>query len=211
MFNLVRLSGLAALVLGLAGAPFQISHAQGLEAVPTRHNFTIALPPVEDGPTAPTDLPVARIQPAVVESVDTIPAATSLSALVHRHSNSAAANAEEECLAGAVYFESKGEPLVGQLAVAQVILNRAASGRFARTACGVVHQAGQFSFVRGDGFPPIARQAATWRTAVAIAHIAQQQLWDGEAPNALYFHARRVSPNWRMTRVAALGNHIFYR
>src|SRR3546814_1697830 len=62
---------------------------------------------------------------------------------------------ELRCLAGAVYFESRGESLAGQLAVAHVIINRAESGRFPSSYCGVVHQRSQFSFVRGGKMPSI--------------------------------------------------------
>jgi spore germination cell wall hydrolase CwlJ-like protein len=114
------------------------------------------------------------------------------------------------CMAGAIYFESKGEPLAGQLAVAEVILNRAKSGRFPKSICSVVTQPGQFSFVRGGRIPAIANNKA-YRTAVAIAQVAMADDWDSPAPNALYFHARRVSPGWRMSKVASIGNHVFYR
>ena len=89
---------------------------------------------------------------------------------------------QHECLAGAVYFESKGEPLRGQLSVAEVILNRARSGRFPASVCGVVKQRGQFSFVRGGRIPAIARASLAWKRAVAIAHIAREDLADGPAP-----------------------------
>ncbi|QPQ54549.1 cell wall hydrolase [Allosphingosinicella flava] len=120
-------------------------------------------------------------------------------------------DAEMECLAGAVYFESKGEPLEGQLAVAEVIINRMKSGRFASTLCGVVKQRGQFSFVRGGKFPPIARGSAHWKKAVGIAHVAMQDLADSKVDDALFFHARRVSPGWKLKRLATVGNHVFYR
>ena len=139
------------------------------------------------------------------------PAALSLAELVAEHSATATADEQHECLAGAVYFESKGEPLRGQLSVAEVILNRMRSGRFPKSACGVVKQRGQFSFVRGGRIPPVARGSLAWKRAVAIAHIAREGLADGGAPRALFFHARYVSPRWKLTRVAAVGNHIFYR
>ncbi|MEA3036160.1 MAG: hypothetical protein QOH04_1925 [Sphingomonadales bacterium] len=121
-------------------------------------------------------------------------------------------DAELECLAGAVYFEAKGEPLKGQLGVARVILNRTRSGRFPTTACGVVKQHGQFSFVRGGRFPAIARGSAAWHTALAIARAARDGHVESPAGRALFFHARSVSPGWHgVTRVAAIGNHIFYR
>jgi len=135
----------------------------------------------------------------------------SLAAMVARLKSSAPASRELECLAGAIYFESKSEPLAGQLAVGEVVANRAKSGRFASTYCGVVFQRGQFSFVRGGGMPGIARSGAQWKTAVAMASIVDAKLKSSEAPRALFFHATRVSPQWRATRVAAIGNHIFYR
>jgi len=118
---------------------------------------------------------------------------------------------ETECLARAVYWESKGEPLNGQLAVANVIINRAQSGRFASTICGVVRQRSQFSFVRGGNIPAAPQGSAQWHTAVAIASIAMRDLGGDAAPQALFFHARSVHPGWRLTRVASVGNHIFYR
>ncbi|HEY0011907.1 MAG TPA: cell wall hydrolase [Allosphingosinicella sp.] len=118
---------------------------------------------------------------------------------------------QAECLASAVYWESKGEPLAGQLAVAEVIINRAASGRFAPTLCGVITQRSQFSFVRGGRIPAPPRTAAAWRTAVAIAHIALDDKADSPVSTALFFHANYVSPGWRLRRLAAVGNHIFYR
>ena len=114
------------------------------------------------------------------------------------------------CMAGAIYFEAKGEPLSGQLAVGEVILNRTKSGRFPKSICSVVTQPGQFSFVRGGRVPAIANNPA-YRTAVAVARVAMADAWDSPAPNAMYFHARRVSPGWRMTKIAAIGNHVFYR
>jgi len=114
------------------------------------------------------------------------------------------------CLAGAIYYEAKGEPLSGQLAVAEVILNRTKSGRFPKSICSVVTQPGQFSFVRGGEVPAIGNNAH-YRTAIAVARVAMSDSWDSPAPNAMYFHARRVSPGWRMTKVASIGNHVFYR
>ena len=99
----------------------------------------------------------------------------------------------------------------GQLAVGHVIANRASSGRYPSSYCGVVYQRGQFSFVRGHKMPPIARSGMQWKTAVAIAQIVDQKLQPTPVSKALFFHARHVSPHWRLTRVATLGNHVFYR
>lgn len=163
-----------------------------------------APPPIVSAP------PAASVSPSLTVEAEN-PARRTLAELVADHSGSRTSDAQQECLAGAVYFESKGEPLHGQLSVAEVILNRARSGRFPASACGVVKQRGQFSFIRGGRFPAIARGSLAWKRAVAIAHIAARDLADGPAPKALFFHAKRVSPRWKLTRVAAVGNHIFYR
>jgi spore germination cell wall hydrolase CwlJ-like protein len=136
---------------------------------------------------------------------------SSLSELVSDHSSADAENAEDECLATSVYYESKGEPLNGQLAVAQTIINRTKSGRFPDSVCDVVRQPGQFSFLHGGEMPEAPRSAGAWQRAVAIAKIAREGLWKQVAPAALFFHARRVSPGWGKQRVATLGNHIFFR
>lgn len=152
----------------------------------------------------------APLDEAKIEEAEQAEAA-SLAELVSRHARTETISREQECLAAATYFEAKSESLEGQLAVAQVVLNRAQSGRFASSTCGVVFQRGQFSFVRGNGFPPIARGGRDWREAVAIAHIAQNKLWDSSVSNALFFHAKHVSPRWRLARVGSVGNHVFYR
>jgi N-acetylmuramoyl-L-alanine amidase len=177
-------------------------------------------PSVEPLPPAPavetgtdvginTDIPVEQV-PAITFPVRPTVQASSLSAIVSRYAGNTPGSAEADCLAKAVYFESKGEPLNGQLAVAEVILNRAKSGRFASSLCGVVKQPSQFSFVRGGGFPPVVNQAM-WKQAVGVAHVAMNGLWEGPAKGAMYFHATRVSPNWGKKHVATVGNHVFYR
>ena len=138
------------------------------------------------------------------------PGAT-LAATVAKLRSTQVASRELECLAGAIYFESKSESLQGQLAVGHVIANRAKSGRFPSSYCGVVFQRSQFSFVRGRSMPAIARSGLQWKNAVAVAQIVDQRLHESPIGKALFFHARRVSPGWRLTRVATLGNHVFYR
>src|SRR5690606_16465883 len=135
---------------------------------------------------------------------------STLSAAVAAQDMPADADSELHCLAIGVYYESKGEPLAGQLAVAEVILNRAESGRFAKSVCGVLKQPGQFSFVR-RGVLPTPPNNAQWRKAMAVAQVAEKDLWDSPVENALFFHARYVSPGWKRARVGTVGNHIFYR
>ncbi|WP_407699062.1 cell wall hydrolase [Sphingopyxis solisilvae] len=159
-------------------------------------------------PVDPVDLDSAENPPAD-EKPEPV-TAESLAELVAATPRPATLDPELRCLAGAVYFESRGESLVGQLAVAHVVINRAQSGRFPKSLCGVVHQKSQFSFVRGGRMPAV-REGAQWSNAIAIAQIARDGSWNNHAPGALFFHARYVSPNWRKTRIAQIDNHIFYR
>jgi len=177
------------------------------------------IPAIENLPdTVP--VPTATFKPAIEAAPDEVAlsapspapglAFASLAAAVAAQDMKGDMSDELECLADAVYFESKGEPLSGQLAVAEVIINRTTSGRFPTTICSVVKQPGQFSFVR-SGRIPDAPAGQQYRTATAIAKVALADAWDSPAPNALYFHARRVSPGWNRARVATIGNHVFFR
>lgn len=138
--------------------------------------------------------------------------ARDLPSLVAHYRGSDPGSRELECLAAGIYFESKSEPLAGQLAVGHVIADRADSGKkFPSSYCGVLFQRGQFSFVRGKSYPSIPRASRQWQTAVAIARIVDRELHESAVPGALFFHAKRVQPRWRLTRVGSVGNHIFYR
>jgi spore germination cell wall hydrolase CwlJ-like protein len=137
--------------------------------------------------------------------------ATSLAELVEAQPQPAELSSELRCLAGAIYFEAKSESLPGQLAVGRVVVNRAKSGRFPSSYCGVVYQPSQFSFVRGHSMPAIRTNSQDWREAVAIAEIAHANSWRSPTEGALFFHAARVSPGWHLTRVARVDNHVFYR
>jgi len=137
--------------------------------------------------------------------------AASLNQLVRQQSVEGSLDPEMQCLAGTVYFESKGESLQGQLAVARVVLARVESSRFPDSICGVVFQRSQFSFVRGGKMPAIKTGSRHWRNAVAIAKIAMNDGWKSSVEGALFFHARYVSPGWRLQRLATIDNHIFYR
>lgn len=182
-----------------------ISNDQVSQPVPA-----VAVEPLPEVPATTSDSAITAA-PDRADDSDRIQA-KSLDQLVSQQVMPAALDRETECLAASVYFESKGEPLEGQLAVAEVVINRAESGgRFPPSICSVVFQKGQFSFVRGGHFPPIKRNGAFWKTAVAIAQIAMDDEWDSRASKALYFHATRVSPGWNRVRVAQLGNHVFYR
>lgn len=153
-----------------------------------------ALP--EEGPTAP-------------ESQD----ATSLRQLVNTTGTDFALSEQMQCLAGTVYFEARGEPLSGQLAVAKVVINRSENRRFPDSYCGVVYQRSQFSFVKNGRMPRIRTGSAAWQRAKAIARIAHEGQWESEAQDSLYFHAKYVRPSWsrKKSRRAAIDSHIFYR
>lgn len=178
-------------------------------------NGAIVLPAVQSTVT----LPAARgevVVPgtaaaAAAPSINGPISAASLDALVEATPVPAALPSELECLAGAVYFEAKGESLAGQLAVARVIVARAHSGRYPGSYCGVVYQPSQFSFVRGHAMPAINHNTRFWANAARIAQIADQGSWKSPVEGALFFHATRATPGWNKTRLAAIGGHIFYR
>jgi N-acetylmuramoyl-L-alanine amidase len=136
-----------------------------------------------------------------------------LYALVDRFATSAPLDVETNCLATAVYFEARGESLEGQLAVARVVINRAASGRYPGDWCGVVKQPAQFSFVRHGQFPQPDMGSDAWRKAEAIAELAATNVIPSVGPNVLWYHADYVAPAWRnnLQEVQQIGAHIFYR
>jgi len=158
--------------------------------------------------------PVIQALPAEQTAVEErVTDAASLADLVKSEPLPGKLDEQLQCLAGAIYFESKGEPLAGQLAVGRVIVARANSSRFPSTYCGVVYQRSQFSFVRGGHMPRIKTESRAWKRAKKLALIAHEGAWESKAEGALFFHARYVSPRWknRLTRLAQIDNHIFYR
>ncbi|HEX8384202.1 MAG TPA: cell wall hydrolase [Sphingomonas sp.] len=166
---------------------------------------------------APAQTPVPTVFPTLDPEASAAPKPapatfTSLDHAVAAHAAGETDNAEAlRCLATTIYFESKGEPLAGQLAVANVVLNRAKSGRFAADVCGVVKQRGQFSFVRRGVLPSVDAVNRMYRTAEAVAKVALASAWKSPAPDALFFNGRKVGLPGRLTKVALIGNHIFYR
>jgi hypothetical protein len=136
----------------------------------------------------------------------------SLDELVGEYAGDTTDTREQDCLAKAVYFEARGESLEGQLAVAQVVINRAGSGRYPADLCSVITQPWQFSFIRHGRFPNPDFSSISWRKAVAVAKIAQGKLSDTLPSNVLWYHADYVAPSWgkRLTRQAKIGLHIFY-
>ena len=136
-----------------------------------------------------------------------------LYALVDRYSTGAPLDEQAQCIAVAVYHEARGETLEGQLAVARVIMNRAASSRYPDSWCGVVKQPWQFSFVRNRRMPPVDEGSTSWRNALGITRLAINNAVPTLSNDVLWYHANYVAPSWgrRLTRVSQIGAHIFYR
>ena len=126
------------------------------------------------------------------------------------------------CLARNIYFESRGEPLAGQYAVAEVTMNRKASGRYPDTVCGVVYQknwdplrgryVGAFSWTEFDTLPPPEGEQwiQAWEIAEDVYYAREPRVLD---LGAMFFHATYVKPDWAKTKkpIARIGGHIFYR
>jgi hypothetical protein len=125
----------------------------------------------------------------------------------------------EKCLAEAVYFEARGEAVRGQIAVAQVVMNRAFSGFYPNTVCGVVYQnkhrhlACQFTFAC-DNVADVVREPDMWDRARKIAKaMLDGQLWLPEVAKSTHYHAYWVHPSWvhEMKKMYRFGVHTFYR
>jgi len=173
---------------------------ESIELMPTDIEF-VSEPVIQSVPDTNVATP---IQPVDVSSLRELVAMTDTNVDLSE---------QMHCLAGAVYFESRGEPLNGQLAVAQVVINRTDDRRFPASYCDVVFQRAQFSFVRNGRMPQIRTSSEAWTRAKAIARIAHEGMWESEAGDSLYFHANYVRPKWsrKKTARATIDTHIFYR
>jgi N-acetylmuramoyl-L-alanine amidase len=125
------------------------------------------------------------------------------------------------CLARNVYFEARGEPAAGQYAVAEVTMNRMASGRFSDTVCGVVYQkrwdplrnryVGAFSWTELDTGP--IPNGEEWQQAWNVAEAVYYRKNAAVLEDALFYHATYIKPEWarEKRKIARIGNHIFYK
>ena len=220
-----------------------LSAVAGLLLVAASNPSTAASLPTSAGAVDATAKPLALLKPAVATTavatvsgsvVQATPAAAvsvtlapaiakeaawlqssgwPLYALVDRYSAGAPLDEQANCIAVAVYHEARGETLEGQLAVARVIMNRAASGRYPGTWCGVVKQPWQFSFVRNGYMPGVDEGSTAWRNALGVTRIAINNAVPSLSNDVLWYHANYVAPSWgrRLTRVSQIGAHIFYR
>jgi|TARA_R100001129_G_scaffold183122_2_gene164921 spore germination cell wall hydrolase CwlJ-like protein len=133
---------------------------------------------------------------------------------------------ELACMATAIYFEARGEPMVGQVAVAQVIMSRVYDERYPDTVCDVVKQGYYYSWDKTipirdkcqfsfwcDGKPETIKDedAYFWATEVAQA-VMVGTLYD-TTQGATHYHAYYVQPSWskKFTRTVRINDHIFYR
>ncbi|MGM4925994.1 cell wall hydrolase [Tardiphaga sp. 804_B3_N1_9] len=126
---------------------------------------------------------------------------------------------QEKCLTEAIYFEARGEAVRGQMAVAQVVMNRVFSGFYPTTVCGVVYQnkhrrlACQFTFAC-DGIPDVVKEPDMWERARKIAKATLDgRIWLPEVAKSTHYHAYWVHPSWvrEMKKMYKTGVHSFYR
>ncbi|NBW74248.1 MAG: cell wall hydrolase [Sphingomonadaceae bacterium] len=213
IFNSTKLNRASVLAVA-ASAMMIIASADGSGAAaesraPVAIETESALPMISEPMVQP--LPQDSVTGAAAVTDQDAAPALSLAELVASQPQPAELSRELNCLATAIYHEAKGETLNGQLAVGRVIVARSKSGRFPDSYCGVVFQPSQFSFVRGNSLPTGPRTAKQWKNAVAVAQIAHEGTWQSPVEGALFFHAAYVSPGWRLTRMARVDNHVFYR
>jgi hypothetical protein len=166
---------------------------------------------------------ILQAQPSIVRQAPSVAAEAAwlrsagwpLYALVDRFSAGQPLDEQANCIAVAVYHEARGESLEGQLAVARVIMNRAASGKYPTSWCGVVKQPWQFSFVnpRTGYMPSVDQDSQSWRNALGVTRLAVANAVPSLPTDCLWYHADYVAPSWgkRLSRVQKIGAHIFYR
>lgn len=127
-------------------------------------------------------------------------------------------NVEVECLALTIYFEARGEPEQGKIAVGYVVMNRVMDPSFPDTICAVVRQGGesprfhcQFSWWC-DGMSDEPTDPVSWRQSYRIAHLIYWGLLDDPTQQALWYHADYVHPPWKdsLAQGPTIGQHIFY-
>lgn len=113
---------------------------------------------------------------------------------------------EFNCLVKNIYHEARGETKAGRVAVGLVTMNRLRDPRYPNTICKVVYQPGQFSWTTDDTLSKKVN-SHEWQLAVNAATAAYNTINDFRAT---HFHNISVNPRWNLTRVARIGNHIFY-
>jgi hypothetical protein len=212
------LLGLAMLLLAASCVPPRLA---GPVAAPSPAGNR-SLPPLQRPTLAQTEVsppPIAAIPIATGLAIATPPmsgnAAPPFEGFAQDDDN---ARRSLECLTAAVYYEARSEPLDGQRAVAQVVLNRVRNPAYPSSVCGVVYQGSdrrtgcQFTFTC-DGSMAYRREPAAWETAQQVAQAALSGYVYDPVGSATNYHADAIQPWWAssLTKVAAIGSQIFYK
>ncbi len=199
-----------------AAAPAQakVATVSAIYATKAAQSVTVALP--SSTVTATPAVAASAAAPAIAREASWLfKNGWPLYALVDRYGAGAPLDEQANCMAVAIYHEARGESLDGQLAVARVIMNRAASGKYPPSWCGTVKQPWQFSFVnpRTGVMPGVNASSAAWRKAQAITRLAIANVVPSLSHDVLWYHADYVAPSWgrRLSKVSKIGTHIFYR
>ena len=117
-----------------------------------------------------------------------------------------------ECLATAIYYESRGEPDLGKKSVGHVIMNRVKSGKYPDDVCSVIYQQKQFSFFKKGKKLLTPPKTEVYNEIYDMAkHIYHNhERLNDPTNNALFFHATYVNPKWKKRAKIKIGKHIFY-
>ncbi len=212
------LLGFAMLLLAASCVPPKLA---GPVAAPSLASGRTLLPPLQRPQLAQAEtVPSAIVAPSVAPR----PIATTLASAIAAPPFESVAQDDDaarrslECLSAAVYYEARSEPLDGQRAVAQVVLNRVRNPAYPSSVCGVVYQGSerrtgcQFTFAC-DGSMAYRREPAAWETAQQVAQAALAGYVYDPVGSATNYHADAIQPWWAssLTRVAAIGSQIFYK
>ena len=214
------LLGLAMLLLAASCVPPKLA---GPVAAPVSAAHRSLLPPLQrpalaQAETLPAPMagtPIAATPVPLAPSLVSATPAPPFEGLVQDDED---ARRSLECLTAAVYYESRSEPLDGQRAVAQVVLNRVRNPAYPSSVCGVVYQGSerrtgcQFTFTC-DGSMAYRREPAAWDTAQQVAQAALAGYVYDPVGSATNYHADAIQPWWAssLTKVAAIGSQIFYK
>lgn len=217
-FSVAAVVGVS-LLMATAAAPQTVGEGSSVAVTPP----AVAASPEPTAPLTSPMVPAPDKNPPAVEAVPPADAnaATDVAPTIQPDApldvrvaaeglNVARLDAELECMAKVVHHEAANQSLQGQLAVAQLILNRVRSPLFPKTICAVVNQPGQFFSTRAW---PAPVRSPRWHISVAIARIAREANMPEIAPGALFYHAAFVSPPWsrRRVKVGRIGENVFYR
>lgn len=196
-------SGGGARVTFLARSAAAGPEARGGRETPTFASRSVVPQPAAELAALSPGKPV-KLRPLDAGYLDGLPRATG--------------DAQWQCLATAIYFESRGEPIPGQIAVAEVILNRVDSRAYPNSVCAVTNQgvgsgrSCQFSYAC-DGRPDAMTSRVPRERSEKLAALMLRGHARSVTDGATHFHARYVRPDWsrRMSRTAEIGQHLFYR